>query len=183
MNTETVSEKPRRGRPPSFLPEADAAVLVIWQGDINNRRTLRNKQYMSVGLGAIRPDDKPNERHGWFAGEGKGYRQAVLVELGRIADAFGDAIALTMADKLANMVGAGEVSTTREAAACLRRARLSLTGKPSQASAAALEDLIVTTIINYVSEHPDASSALVQEALCGACTVAEAMESTNQADK
>ena len=114
MNTETVSEKPRRCRPPSFLPEADAAVLVIWQGEINNRRTLRNKQYMSVGLGAIRPDDKPNERHSWFAAdEGKGFRQAVLVELGRIAVAFGDAIALTMADKLANMVGAGVRSRRR----------------------------------------------------------------------
>lgn len=173
MNTETVSEKPRRGRPPSFVPEADAAIHAVWQGQINTRRTLRNKQYMVLAVRAISPDGKRNARYGWLAGDGKNHRQAILVELGRIAGRYGDATAVAMADELASQVKDGNLSNTREAAAWLRRRRLSAGGKPSTATSSALEDLITTTIINYLGEHPDATAALVQEALCGAYSFAE----------
>src|SRR5215510_7549263 len=91
---ESVSEKQRRGRPPAFEPDFDAALLPVWSDRIATQRSLRNKQYMILGLRAIRPDsvEKINARHDWFAGSGKGqHRQAVLAELGRIAIQHNDA--------------------------------------------------------------------------------------------
>jgi hypothetical protein len=169
-NSETVSKKPRRGRPPLFEPEHDAATLPIWSDKITTKRSLRNKQYAVRGLQAISPDggDKPNLRHNWFAGDGKNYRQAILMELGRIAARYGDAAAMTMADKVVDGVAAGDFTTTREATAWLRRARLTTSEKPAQASADALERLVITTIKNYLADHPDATVRLVEEALCGA---------------
>src|SRR5215510_11522436 len=70
------------------------------------KRSLRNKQYLVLGLRAICPEadhDNMNPRHLWFGGDHKGrgkFRQAVLVELGRIADQYGDADAVEMADVL-----------------------------------------------------------------------------------
>jgi hypothetical protein len=167
-NTETVSEKKRRGRPPAFDAGFDAAVRAGWGDLVLTKRSFRNKGYLTRAIRVVRPDGKLNERYRWFAGEGKSFRQAVLVELGRIAVQLGDATAVTMADRLADIADEGELTTTRAAAACLRRARLSLAGKPSEASADALERLIITMIDGYLDQHPDATAALVQEALLGA---------------
>jgi hypothetical protein len=166
-NSESVSQEPRRGRRPVFEPTDDAAVLSVYSDLITTKRSLRNKQYSVLGLRAIRPEgvDKPNPRHNWFAGDGRNYRQAVLVQLGRIAARFGDAVAMTMADKVADGVAAGDFTTTRDAAAWLRWARLSTSEKPTEASADALERLVVTTIKNYLVDHPDATDGLVEEAL------------------
>jgi hypothetical protein len=172
-NTETVSEKKRRGRPPAFDAGFDAAVRAGW-GELGlTKRSLRNKGYLTGAMRIVRPDGKLNERYRWFAGEEKGFRQAVLVELGRIAVKFGDATTVEMADRLAELVDKGELSTTRAAAACLRRTRLSLLGKPSEANADALECLITTTIVGYLDEHPDVTAATVREALLGALSNAK----------
>jgi hypothetical protein len=164
MNMETVSEKPKRGRPTAFVPKADAVIRALWP-EIGTKRSVRNKEYMSLAVRVLKPDDKCPERYAWFASEGKNHRQAVLVEIGRIASRYGDASAVVMADRLAALIAEGKLSTTREAAACLRRGRLSLSGTPSIASVEALEKLITTAIITYLGEHPDVTGALVQEAL------------------
>jgi len=175
---ETVSEKKRRGRPPIFERKDDAVFRAIWGPDLGTTRTLRNKQYLACGQRAIKPDGKLlNERYRWFAGDGrKNYRQAVLVELGRIDIFYGEATAIAMADKLAEQVASGNLSTTREAAAWLRRARLSQSGRPSKATVDALERLITTTIIAYVAEHPDVTPEMVRQALCGAYELPEVLE-------
>jgi hypothetical protein len=175
-NKETVSEKKRRGRPPMFNPEFDAAIRGVWSDRITTKRSLRNKQYMARGTRAIRFYDEPNERYRWFAGDGTRPRQAIFVELGRIAIRYGDATAVAMADKLVQHVIEGKLSTTREAAAWLRRARLSATGRSPEASAEALERLITTTIITWVSEHPDATPEMVRQALCGTYSLPEILE-------
>ena len=99
----------------------------------------------------------------------------MLVELGRIAVRYRDAVACEMPDKVAAAVATGEFKTTREAASWLRCARLSTSDKPTEASALALERLIITTINKYLDEHPDAAAELVKEALDGAYGFAESM--------
>jgi hypothetical protein len=75
---------------------------------------------------------------------------------------------MTIAEKVVDGVAACDFTTTREATAWLRRARLTTSEKPAQASADALERLVITTIKNYLADHPDATVRLVEEALCGA---------------
>jgi hypothetical protein len=78
---------------------------------------------------------------------------------------FNDATALEMADQLADRVKAGEFKTTRQAAAWLRRARLSASNNKPIAISQALEELITTTIKNSLFDHPDADANLVIDAL------------------
>ena len=96
---------------------------------------------------------------------------------------YGDATAVKMADRLAAEVAAGELVTTREAAAWLRNRRLSVSGKPSKPTAAALESIINRTIVDYLTEHPAMTAALVQEALCGAYGFAEWLADKERAAK
>src|SRR5262249_452570 len=144
----------------------------LWP-EVRTKRSIQNKGYMSRACSIFRPDNKLNERYRWFAGEGKSWRQAVLVELGRIGVSYGDVTAIAMADKLVGQLESGDLSTTREAAAWLRRARLSAVGRPSKATVDALERLITTTILTYVTEHPDTTTAMVQKALWGAYSIAK----------
>jgi hypothetical protein len=171
MNTETVSEKPKRRRPPLF--NSDAMMRALYP-EVRTTRSIRNKQYLGLGLRAICTQDKhPSEQHPWiFRNEGR-VRQAVLVELGRIAARYGAEIAKQMADRLEAEVAAGELVTTREAAAWLRNRRLSVSRKPSKGTATALESILNRTIVDYLTEHPDMTGALVQEALCGSYGFAE----------
>ena len=172
---ETVSEKRRRGRRPAFPLGEDAAITAVWGGLITTKRSLRNKQYCVEGARAICPEGQRTARYAWFANDQR-CRQAVLVELGRIAMRYGDATARSMADELAHKAAAGELSTTREAAAWLRQARLRQSGTRKPATADALEKVITTTIITWMAEHPDATPALVAEALSGAHSLPEVLE-------
>jgi hypothetical protein len=165
--SETVSEKRRRGRPSAFEREDDRKSCLLYP-DVTTKRSIRSKQYVILGLRAIRPDgvEKINPYHDWFAGLGKGqHRQAVLVELGRIAVQPNNATALDMANKLADRVAAGEFKTTRQAAAWLRWARLSTCNKVPFATALALAKLLITTIMNFMADHPEADADLVNDAL------------------
>lgn len=166
----------RRGRPRGFPLGADAEIRELWGGLITSLRGVRNKEYARVGAGAIvGPDGWLNPKHAWFATERR-VRQGILTELGRIAMRFGRTTAVAMADKLADKVAAGELASTRDAAAWLRQARLRQSGCRKPATAGALERTITTTIINWMSEHPDATPALVGEALSGAYSLVEVVE-------
>ena len=103
---ETVSEKRRRGRRPAFPLGEDAAITAVWGGLITTKRSLRNKQYCVEGARAICPEGQRTARYAWFANDQR-CRQAVLVELGRIAMRYGDATARSMADELAHKAAAG----------------------------------------------------------------------------
>lgn len=170
MNTEIVSEKSKRGRPPLFNSDAMRALYP----EVRTTRSIRNKQYLALGVRAIcTADTHPSEQHPWIFRKDTRVRQAVLVELGRIAARYGAETAKKLAERLAAEVAAGQLLTTREAAAWLRNRRLSVSGKPSKGTAAGLESILNRTIVHYLTEHPDMTAALVQEALCGAYGFAE----------
>jgi hypothetical protein len=60
---------------------------------------------------------------------------------------------------------------------------LSASDKPTKASAGGLERLITTTIVTYLDQHPDATAALVQEALSGAYSFRQAISSGAYGDR
>jgi hypothetical protein len=109
------------------------SVLAIWD--------LQSAPF-GTGLYDLRHTHSPSRREAQRDTVGlpakKSSRQVVLVELGRIAVQFGNATAATMADRLAKLVDEGGLTTTRQAEACLRRARLELSGRASETSAEAL---------------------------------------------
>ena len=68
-NTETVSEKKRRGRPPAFDAGFDAAMRAVWGDRITTKHSVRNKAYLTCAMRVARPEGKLNERYRWFAGD------------------------------------------------------------------------------------------------------------------
>lgn len=175
INSETVAKNRKRGRPLAFPIGETVATASVWGDLVGTRRGLTNKMYAKAGAMAVCPCGQRNPRHAWFANERR-VRQAVLVELGRIARRYGAQTARDMADRLADKVAVGELSTTREAAAWLRQARLRQSGCRKPARADVLEKVITTTIINWIAEHPDAKPALVGEALSRAYSLVEILE-------
>jgi hypothetical protein len=179
MKKETVSDNGRRGRPQAFGPDMDAAIAIAWEGATMTKRTTRNKQYIIMAQRAIsldgQGDGEFHEHHGWFVGGGRNYRQTVLAELGRIAVRYGDVTARAIADELADKVLSGEITTTRQAASWLRRCRLSASGKINMARAGGLQQALVAAIDSYLDQHPDATAALVRDAVCGALDYAASL--------
>lgn len=175
-NKETGS-KNRRGRPRAFPAGVEAEAIAAWGEIVSTKRGLDNKSYAKIGAIAICPNGQPNPRHAWFASE-QHIRQAVLAELGRIAKRHGAGVARKLADELADRVVAGEVATTREAAAWLRRVRLYQPGakRAKPATAEALAHVIITAVTNWMSEHPDATPAMLGEALSDAYSLVEVYE-------
>jgi hypothetical protein len=179
--TETVSKKPKRGRPSSVLTKEDALIKGFVKQD-SGPRTVRNWSYLS-GVNTVLKTaagglDAAKQRWPWLldvGGKGE-FRVTVLTELGRTwwlasmrsaDDAATDADTVRCADLIMEMVSSGQIRTAREAAAWLRQHRLQHLGKPSVASSAALARIIATAIDGYRAEHPDATADMVKEALSG----------------
>lgn len=125
-NSETVSEN-RPGRPKLSLSPALKGLFP----DLTTQRGLQNKHYIGCALRALGLK-QAIARYPWFAGKYKpNFRAGILVEIGRIAEIFGDAQANSCADELLEIYpdgrdpDDGDKVSTREVAEVLRLWRLS----------------------------------------------------------
>jgi hypothetical protein len=167
--SETASTK-LRGRPRIFPIGEEVAAKAQFGGMVSTTRGLRNKQYAIAAARVLFRGGQRDPRYAWIATDAK-MRQAVLVEIGRIAVRFGPDTARAVADSVVARAAAGRFTTTKQAAAWIRNGRLEELDVVRPASSGALQGIVVTAVRGWLAEHPNASSRLVQEALGAAARV------------
>jgi hypothetical protein len=144
----------------------EGAVLSHLFPDVRTRRGQQNKDYAAIAINALLAGAVVvPAKFQWMVGSGRNYRQAVLVELGRIAASYGSETALHIADQLGAARQNGELGNTREAAAWLRRRRLRAEKRERAPSAEALSKRLWTTVLEYLGEHPEVDDRLVTDAI------------------
>jgi len=178
----TASINPR-GRPRVFSMGSEVAARAQFSGMVNTTRGLRNKQYAIEAARALFPGGQREPRYAWIATDAK-MRQAVLVEIGRLAVRFGPETARAVADSVVARAAPGQLTTTKQAAAWIRNGRLEELNVVRPVSSGALQGVVLTAVRGWLAEHPNASSLLVQEALGAAARVlAKAQKSETVAKK
>jgi len=169
--SETVSEKPKRGRPPAF-PDSAHALAAKMKPDVRTRRGQQNLVYAMIGLNFVRAR---GAQFAWLfdeaaaqSGDNPRMKWTILSELGRVADE-------ELREALATLL-CEQKPTTREAITWIRRARKAHCGK---SSAIALADAILRIIDDYQTTHPDTTPQQVFAALEDARTLLAQEERTN----
>ena len=116
MISETVSKKTGWPALP-FNPMLDNLFP-----DIHKRRSIQNQLYVGQAINPL-GGQAACEKYPWFMGEGRNWRQGILVELGRIAWQFGAEAEQNMASALTVEYGAAAKVSIREVAATVRLIR------------------------------------------------------------
>jgi hypothetical protein len=165
----TASKNPR-GRPRIFPIGEDVAAKAQFGGMVTTTQGLRNKQYAIAAATVLFPAGQRDARYAWIATDAK-MRQAVLVEIGRIAVRFGAETARAVADGAVTRAAAGQFATTKQAAAWIRNGRLEELSAVRPVGAGALQAVILSAVRGWLGEHPNATPVMVQEALGAAARV------------
>ena len=156
--SETVSEKPKRGRPSKFTKEERDWMRKLWFD--RGPRSLNDHHY-GARAGALLMHDP---RFRWLCDPEEGrLRGTILAQLGRIED---DEDLREAALALCE-----HRPTTRVAVAALRRWRLGQSDTPDSDR---LADELLRAIRDYVDRFPDTSSSQVLEALSLCCRSVDA---------
>ena len=150
---ETVSEKPKRGRPPVYLPEHLALARFVTP-DVKTTRGLQNTMRRQRALALVMDAGKDDPALLWLMdpaacarGEAR-WQPLILAELGRIDT---DADLLAMARHVADLR-----PTAKVAVALIRRWRLQASGQvPRPASCLDLTNEIINVANAYIDRHPD----------------------------
>lgn len=149
---ETVSKKPKRGRPRLIPADAQAALQMV-AGEAKSERSRQNCFYALRAIQVLGEDP----RFKWLADRARAHENAwrptILAELGRIWDeeTLRDAAAMICAHK----------PSTRQAAAFIRRVR----GVRRQPASGTLLKRLLDTVGRFVDEYPETSWHDVQESI------------------
>lgn len=164
--SETVSEKPRRGRRRIMGPLAISTVDVV-APEVKSERGRQNVYYRQLALGALAHDPRFRwiaDEDGMMAGDKSAWRPGVLAELGRIWVVDEDLML-----RIAELVCEIKPPTTRAAVALIRRARLrSMVG-----TRASVVKAIRRSIGGFLSRYPDTPWEVVVDALQQVCDEGE----------
>ena len=154
--SEAVSEKRKRGRPPTFSPEYRAAIAHIYP-DITSHRGITDVLYRLRALDLLQDD----ARFAWLAdrdkitaGEPNAWKPSILTELGRIWDDDDlKAVALHICEMKPK---------TKDATAEIRRIR---TGNSAPGNALDLNIALATRLDDYIEQHPGMPLSVVEDAV------------------
>ena len=149
--SETVSEKPKRGRPRRYHAE-HVAFVVKGLGGVTVRGA-QNKIHMGRAQRVLEPASVKYPELLWLLNRADGtFRETIVAELGRVRP--DEAMII-----LAREVSRAKVNS-REAVAYIRRQRRELEERPlPPASAAALARALFVAAENYRWCHPDLTRA------------------------
>jgi hypothetical protein len=176
MNSETVSEKPRRGRRPGYVGACKAELFATWT-EVRTVRSLHNKIQAASAYAAMADVPGARERWQWILGSDNRVigKNAVLTELGRLDN---PETIFAFADRICELAQQEPRMTAKDAAGRIRRIRMEHAGrKPKRPSVYHLSEALLTTVDNYRAVHPDMSLADVLDAISTAYNdVAELVE-------
>jgi hypothetical protein len=165
MNVEAVSEKKRRGRPPTY-PTADKAALFRLWPNVTTVRSLHNKTYAATAFSIMAEVPDFRERWQWIVGsdERRIGKNAVLTELGRLER---PETIFAFADNICELAReSGDKLTAKEAASHIRHIRLKHHRRPVKGpSVYCLSQAILKAIDDYRAVHPGMDLHAVLDAL------------------
>jgi|TARA_B100001964_G_C14051899_1_gene517404 hypothetical protein len=154
--SEAVSEKRKRGRPPTFTPEYRALMKAFFP-DVQTRRGMTNVLYQQQALGLLRDDARFKwlvDKDKMIAGEPNAWKPSILAELGRISD---EETLKVVALRVCEVK-----PKTKDAIAEIRRFR---TGKTAAGNASDLYSALATRMNDYIQQHPGMPLSEVDDAV------------------
>ncbi len=154
--SEAVSEKRKRGRPPTFSPELRARIA-HWYSDIKSHRGITDAMYRLRALGLLTDDARFKwlvDKDKMIAGEPNAWKPSILAELGRISD---EETLKVVALRVCEVK-----PKTKDAIAEIRRFR---TGKTAAGNASDLYSALATRMNDYIQQHPGMPLSEVDDAV------------------
>lgn len=151
--SETVSEKPKRGRPKLYSDEVIRVHGEIWH-ETKTRRGLQNKSRQVRAMRALKEVSPEYAEFRWLIDPAGQVKQAIMYELGRLSD---DADIVEWAKLLCDHKPKG-----KEAIAMIRRWRL---GESSKEGALALGGILTRAIDDFCRRYPDTTAQQILAAL------------------
>lgn len=162
MITESVSEKPKRGRPRSWVSEAWPTYAALFP-DIKSAHGQANVIYRQLALNVLlKLWERGDTSLGWLANPddmtagGNKWRPSILVELGRLMDAYSEDDMLLVARELTPNI------TTKQAVAHVRARRLH--GSPV-ADCLELTGRLCNVLDGYMGSHDGVTEQMVLTAI------------------